>query len=350
MAQQERSGNVKFITVIGFVLAILLLLWLAVQLVSFIPSAFNSLASLADGVNNYRPTADLSIATPNSVVNSGDAFTVTWEQPRQEGVYEFSYECAEGATTVDVRYQNDIIPLVCGESLTLESGTAEIELSVMTADQRFTDVVYTLAFVPENGNDAVVETDTVTIVNASIAAGTVAETEVETEIVEAPVSEPEGEVAGESADEAPETTPTTPAEQPIYYRTVETPIYAIPQSDPNGTVDLAVSLVGVGYVVNNTFYKSNTITTRQTGAIRFVVKNIGTKTSDEWTYNAELPADIDFESNDQAPLKPNEEAFITLSFAGADRDGVELVTVDIETDEDAVSTNNNLFWAITIID
>ena len=48
---------------------VVLLVFIAVKLVSYLPSAFSSLASLADSVYN-KDNAELVITTPNTVVKS----------------------------------------------------------------------------------------------------------------------------------------------------------------------------------------------------------------------------------------------------------------------------------------
>ena len=88
------------------------------------------------------------------------------------------------------------------------------------------------------------------------------------------------------------------------------PIFIIPTSNPDGFVDLSVSYLGAGYLVNNrTLYRRAAIDNNWRSGVKFAVKNTGTKTSGEWAFFATLPSG---QQNPvaarQAPLKPNERA------------------------------------------
>ncbi len=340
---QDNNTTPRPLTIAVFVVVVVFLVWLAVQLVTFLPTAFSSLASIADGINSYRPTADLNLRTGNSVVNSGSSFTLSWDEPRQSGVYEFMVSCADGVN-VSARHGADVTELNCGETLTFTTDVSSLDVTATSEERRFIDITYDLTYTPENG-EATTESDVITIVNASIPTQTtVVEDETEQD------DEPDGNVAGDSVSTDDESTTVTAGEPTPQYQTIETPIYAIPESDPNGTIDLAVSYLGVGTIENGTFQKTGEIATDEEGAIRFVVKNLGTKTSDEWTFDAELPSDIDYTSETQAPLKPNEEAFITLRFTGLGRAGVELSTVTVMSSDETSVNNNSFNWAITVVD
>ena len=338
--EERKEALTKSFAIVGFVAIILFAVWLAVQIVSLMPTAFSSLASLADGVYNYRPATEMQVATRDSVVNAGEAFTISWTTHSEEGIYYFSYACTDGVA-LSLRGTGDIVNVACDTDVELV-GSGSTEIIVESEKQRFIDVPYTISFTGVNGTELFADSE-VTIVNASIPT-TVANEEPEEEVEETP----EPEVAGETTTTGNTGGTGLVAGTPT---TIEEIIYAIPASDPNGTVDLAVKFLGVGIMTKDkTFVRTGIIDKDQTGAFQFEVKNLGTKTSDKWTFEAEMPSDIDYTSKNQNPLKPNERAVITLGFEGITKTGVERFGASIDTDEDTDSRNNSFISAVNITD
>ncbi len=104
-----KNGAIKTLAILGFVVVIVLGVWLAVKVVSLIPSAFSSLASIADSINNNRPTNTLTIESEERVINSEGIFTLAWTNVKREGTYSFSYTCTPGIT-VNLRIMDAITP------------------------------------------------------------------------------------------------------------------------------------------------------------------------------------------------------------------------------------------------
>ena len=347
VTQEQKDSVTKTLAIIGFVAAILLTVWLAVQVVSVIPSAFSSLASIADGVYNYNEDQELTVATKNSVINTGEAFTISWTEIPRAGTYIFNYECTDGAALDARNTSGDIVKLDCSEDLFLDDQTS-LDIVITSEKQRFVDVAYNVIFVPDNEELTDIETRSkVTIVNASIpTSASVATEDEETTETDA------GEVAGEST--SPETAETNEntnqsgvvAGEP---ETVEEIIYALPVSDPNGDIDLQITYLGVGTLAGKTFSKQAVIDQDKQGAFRFEVTNIGTKTADDWSYEAALPSGINYDAGEQEPLKPNEKAVITLGFEGLTQVGVERFGAEVYADEDVNATNNSFTWAVEIV-
>ncbi len=334
VTNEQKEAVTKILAIVGFLAAIVLLVFIAVKAVSFIPGAFSSLASIADSVYNYERNPSLEVATPNSVIKSGESFTISWNNIKRPGTYSFSYLCADGVRVEVRNLAGEILPLTCGEGLALEKDQTSVDVMIVTDTQRFTDVTYRVLFTASDPRlDGLSTESKITIVNASIPTGgsvvvdtTPAPADEEPTVIETPKP----------------VTPTKPvAGTPTY---VEEVVYAIPTSNPNGAIDLRVTLIGVGTLEGKNFTTAKELEAGEGGALRFSVKNIGTKTSNEWTFRAELPADIDYTSGDQKVLKPNEEAIITLGFTGTDRTGSEEFGITVNTKND-VNTKNNSFTA-----
>jgi hypothetical protein len=337
---EQKDSVTKTLAIVGFVVAILFAVWLAVQVVSIIPTAFNSLASIADGVYNYNENTVLTVTTKNNVVNTGEAFTLSWTQMRIPGTYTFSYVCAEG-TSVEVRdSQTGIMSLDCDTEFNLED-TTTADIVVDSEKQRFIDVTYTVAFTPTNTNAERIATNgQVTIVNATIPAGIMVAAETPTE----------GVVAGESTTDQNEASTTVDTGLTAGEPTVtEEIIYALPVSDPNGTVDLEITYLAVGSLTGTTFRREANINIDEQGAFQFAVQNMGTKTSDAWTFDADLPSGIEYTSGPQVVLKPNEKAIITIGFEGLTQVGVERFGAVIDVDDDTNKNNNSFTWAVEVV-
>lgn len=340
VTQEQKEATTKWLAIAGFIAIAALIVFLVVKLVSFLPSAWSSLASIADSVYNYDRNPTLVVTTKSDVVNSGDGFTLNWKEQHPRGSFEFSYSCTEGAA-VEVRHSDGTIePLACDTPLNLGTATA-LEVAVSTEKQRFTDLSYKLRFVPSDPRLEAMETNSrITIVNVRIPTSGLA--------TDDQATTPEETI---KPDETPVVTPkptatSTPTKPKPQYVTNVT--YSVPKSDPNGYTDLQVTFLGVGTLRGSTFILTPSLSRNESGAIRFVVKNIGTKTSNDWHYVANLPSDVSYTSKDQAPLKPQEEAIITVSFLGADRVGLEKFAVTAETTSDRNNQNNSFTWAVNV--
>jgi hypothetical protein len=344
------SIAIKALAVTGFIAFVGLLVWLAVMLVGVLPSAFSSLASLAEGLQQSRPQAEIVVANSNSIVNNSEAFTISWTNLNRAGQYTIRYECVNGVS-VDMRFPaNNITTIPCGETIKLGSDVTSLELFINSERQRFIDINYTIGFI--NGeNAAVTETEnTVTVVNVSIPQSQSVATD--------DSDEPTGEVAGESTDTSTEavvaetpapTTPSTPA--PATPEVVATEIFALPTSNPNGFVDLAVKYVAVGRLnSDNQFIPGGVINSDTRGAFQFEVRNLGTKTSRDWTFVATLTSGATFESESQDGLKPNEYTIVTLGFDNVGETGAQRFGAAIDVPEDRNSENDEFSWAVNIID
>jgi hypothetical protein len=339
VTEEKKEALTKVLAIAGFIAVIIFAVWLAVQIVKVIPGAFSSLASIADVVYNYNGKEELEVSTPNSVVNAGDSFTINWTDMRKQGTYSFSYECTDGVS-VEIRTNGAINSVACDTELDLGDVTS-LELRVSSEKFRFVDVPYTITFTEVDSEEKIAKKSTVTLVNASIPTSGVVDTtdneEKETPVVTKPVvTKPVAPVK-----------PTYTAGKPI---TTTKYVYVTPVSDPKGKIDLQVTFLGVGTLVGKTFVPKAVLDADENGALQFEVKNIGTKTSGEWEYEANLPSDITYASPDQKGLKPNERAVITLGFSEVSAEGSEKIGVEITTKNDSKQVNNEFTKTIKIVD
>lgn len=141
-----------------------------------------------------------------------------------------------------------------------------------------------------------------------------------------------------NVDDSSGTTVTTPVDNTPQYVTIKT--YVTPTSDPNGYTDLEVTFIAVGKMTNNDLFLPGTPLERgDRGAMQFTVKNIGTKTSSTWQFNAGLPNGTVTNSPVQAPLGPKEIATITIAFDASDY-GTKQIGANVYGGYDTNLSNN----------
>ncbi len=115
-------------------------------------------------------------------------------------------------------------------------------------------------------------------------------------------------------------------------------IYPISDSrtiqNPNGRVDLKALITDVGIIdTDGIFVSTSTISTKNKGTIRFTVTNIGSKTSDNWTFNAVLPTFpmYIFHSTNQRALAPGDKIEFTLGFDKLNGNLTEgIITINVD--------------------
>ena len=333
---QEKAPAVKTAAIIGLLAAIAVLSWLAVQIVAYAPQGFTSLASLAEGISQYKDAVlegdnkALVITSNIGIIESNKPATITWEKDNQPGTYAFSYSCADGVT-VDIVASEGLKSITCDTRYSL-GDTDNVTLVIESNTASEATIAYAISFMRANDIGPIrIGEQSIAIKNEGLAVK----------------PNEDGEVLGESdqSEFVPDTItkPTTP--KPVT-PVVETPTYtyALPVSNPNGFTDLATRFLNVGDIVNNKFV-AGTIERDDSGAFQFEVKNLGTKTSEPWGYTITLPDGDTYTSPKQAALKPNERAVISLGFDTPDKSSHTFIVV-LKT-EDKTSSNNSFRRAIS---
>lgn len=298
--QAQTTANkdrlLKSFAVAGFITIIIIISWFAIQLVLILPTAFSSLASLAETVYNYKQPEITVLANKNSIP-SGEVVTLSWLVPSQKGTFALAYTCQSGIV-VEMFVADETRTLNCATHYNL-GAISGADVYVYSELNRFADVTFTIDFLPINATEPTASnTRTVTIIN--------------TQIIDQ-ISIDEVEIETPKEPTAPTPTSTTPAIPPKKY--IQVPIYGIPVSNPFGNTDLSAQFVSLGeFSSSNNFLPSLSISHNGTGGIQFAVKNIGTKTSQVWAYIITLPNGQIYTSPKQTALKPNEKTVITIGF------------------------------------
>jgi hypothetical protein len=362
---EKKQSILKSLAVAGLLGITILIAWLAIQLVQVFPAALTSLVGVANSVYNYNPleTREVELVNHTTLINAGESFAVSWNKPLVGGIYTFSYTCIDGVSISLSADEKNFSNLECATEYDL-GDTDTVKLFINTTHERFTTVPYHIAFYRPNDTDPTAKQEaSVTVVNPELDTTTEGE----------PSTTPAEETPEESTDESPEVAPepepapeptpepepevTTPKPEPTTsVPKTNTPeytytyTYAIPTSNPAGTADLSVSIVGLGILgANNTFIRTDTITRGVSGALQFAIQNIGDKTSEAWDYVVKLPGGTYYESKLEKALLPNERAVITVSYPAITNSYLENFAITVYTDGTERTKNNNTAGATEIV-
>jgi hypothetical protein len=336
--QGFRVLTIKSLAIIGFLVTLALCVWLVVEGVRRAPEAFSSLASIIESVRGYRPVDELRLTTEKAVVNSGETFEISWTDMKQDGAYHFSYTCTPGVALAVRNEDNVPLPLRCTEVLDLPASVKGLTLSITSDTMRLTDVPVTIAFTNEARGISLESETRITVANALIPVPDTTPVATTTPEVKPPVV----------VTPTPEVKPpvVTPAPKPPVY--IPTIVY--PQSDPNGYIDLAVTTLGSGVLRNGVFIYTAKYDLDLKNAIKFDIKNIGTKTSGTWTFKTTLPGGQIFESPVQTALKPLEHVEFTLGFDLDTDEELVKITNKVYTTGDANAKNDSASWFVVVQD
>lgn len=312
------------LSVIGFLAVIIFIAWCAIQIVRIAPSAFNSLASLSQGINQYRdslqPDADgpLVIQSETASTTSGTPIELSWKRDGRLGRYAFSHSCRDGMT-VELVDTEGLRALSCGTRYDL-GDIDTITIIVNSETEPIVEMPYIISFMRTNDTEPVrVGESTVTVVNDEVAMHEETPTE--------------GSVLGESDDTSKEDTPVV-----VTKPSTPTPVYTLPTSDPNGYSDLKTTFIATGRIVGGKFVKDS-LKQNEEGALQFEIQNIGTKLSEKWSYSVLLPDSETYTSPLQAPLMPTERVIISIGFP-TDNDSSHAFAVVVAEASDKNLTNN----------
>lgn len=339
VSPEKKSSILNTLAIAGFVAIVMLLAWLSIQLVQLFPSAFSSLASLAEGINQASETMvedgemePIVVTSNTSLLRTGETLDINWSAASARGSYVFMYDCAEGVAMNQIE-ANVERQLDCGTNYNVGDITS-LTVAIESEKDRFTDVTYSVAFLATNDTKPqALGTDVVTVINETVD-GFAFTTDPEELANEEVVSEPE----------TPVTTPTPGAPSaPVFEQQF---VYEIPTSNPNGFVDLGTAYIATGEIIGGRFV-SGPVATSNGGAIQFEVKNYGTKTSNDWTFSVSLPTGSMYSSPTQVELKPNERAVITIGFPAGNYSTVHTFEVEVDEATDRNSANDKFVQRVT---
>ena len=335
-AQRARAKDVaiKSLALVGLIALLAIGTWGTVQILRNSNGIFSNLgAAVTDFTSRFfsgeeERDAELRLTLETQTVKNDEAFDLTWETRNDVGraVYSLVYECANGLTFATEAVTGGTTRIPCGEPYQFSSDEKRLSLTPHSPTERFVEASLKLSLLD---GESVRAEDSVLLT-----------------------------VAGDNLTAAPTTTPpaATPAARPTPSAPVPPSISYYPiyttgpaASDPNGFVDLEVEILDIGTIDRDGDFRriddNDELDRDEKAGVRFVVRNIGTKTSDEWSFTAELPTSPrhTFRSRDQQELTPGSRMEFTLGFnrLSSSRDGEIVVEIDDRDDGGDTNERNN---------
>lgn len=328
------AGATRTLAIIGFIAVIIGGLWGTVFVARNVPGAFSALASAIVSLTSIFVPAEeaITLSIPSPIVKNGETFVLSWEHERKgiDGSYTFRYECVEGVSFTSPTQAGPDTKVVCNTPFNFLNASESIVVTVSSLKNSLADVTAYIDFTPSGSSESTVTGSTLfTIQNENITS---------------PSAGPTGGA----------TTPRTAGPETT---TVELlPGIGSTVSDPRGRTDLSVRLIEIGLVDKTTgeFTASSTPSASAIGkriAARFAVENIGTRSSDQWTFNAVLPTFPShiYSSPTQPALTPGDRIEFTLGFDRFEQDGEGVFVVNVDpTQKINESNKDNNILRVTI--
>lgn len=289
----ENNGTIKNLVaktlfVIGIIIVIMIL---AFAIIRIIPRLFSSFATVGDAVRSPLGNKGLVIEGPSRNIDSGDTAILTWEyEPREGGLYEFSYECIQYLDLVMGTSEGNKI-LTCDKDYNIAPTAKSISLiPTLSRENILVDLSFNISYINSDGeiltNDSIEITVKRTQIDDLAGTGTVINSQI---------------INPSSVDNNSQPTNTN------IYRNSNTAT----RSTNSGLPDLAIS---------NLFDTADTI-------VVFTVSNIGSNVSGPWYFNYRMPDGDLAGSPMQNSLRPGESILYTLRFEDVP-DGNVTISVD----------------------
>lgn len=335
---QKRSVALKAISIVGFVAILIFGVWGLIQVARMVPNLFSSIGGAAVSLSTiFVPAERLEVSLETANVTSGEPFTISWEHTnkRGEGIYRLTYACRDGVTMQTPDERGAYQTVFCDTPFNLTNAEDTMKVVAFSDKNRFIDVPLKLAFTRLSDGEMTASTETgVTIENKQYSTATLP--------------------AATSTTASAPATPATPGriirKAGTETRNVYTTTTGSRVSDPNGRVDLSVQILQTGSIdpITNVFTQTASIRRGSKGAVRFLVTNLGTKSAENWNFNAVVPTfPMYIYSSDMQPvLGPGDSVEYTLQFDQADGTATKgILTVNIDPSgaiRNEISRDNNI--------
>lgn len=326
--------GIKALSVLGGLTLIAGVVWVGARGLVLFPNVESALATAVASVQSlFIPAERIVVSTVDSQIVVNKPFTLTWEHRNKsaEGSYTFSYECSD-VVHLARRVAGTDTTLFCNTPLSLTADEKEITLVAVGGVTGVVTIPVSVRFTENNSSIVsregtrtllVQDTyfDTATSTTASVVSGTTTATTTATN--------------------------TNPIGQ-----TITVPITVPPFSDPNGKPDLAPRVIAVGLVDTKTGVFTevddipHTLPTGKRGAIKFEVRNDGTKETSDWKFEVALPTspDYTYTSATQQSLFPGDRIEYVIGFdrvRNADTDSFR-IEVDPKGSVNESNESNNI--------
>jgi hypothetical protein len=282
--QNEKKSSLwsDILTIIGFAILFIIIIWGLVHLVELIASSLSP--------DFAKPAPTIQVSAP-AQATSGVPVTISWNYtPSVAGSYAFLYECQTGLTFQMQEATSSYATIPCGVAYTTSSASSSVTLTpILSATSSVADTL-SVVFIPQASGSQVQGNATMT--------------------VNAPVKP------------VPAPTPTKSVTTTTTYVAPKTSSYtssSYTSTNYTGPAQLSVRVI------------SGTINSNGDGTVTFDIANIGGSASGSYYFSAQLPTaqPYPYQSPLQASLAPGSHVTSTLNFTDA-ASGGGLFSVTIE--------------------
>lgn len=295
LVPEEPRTNVvaNVLSIIGFVILIIIIIWGLVHLVGLSQGWFSSVFT--------SPAAKIELTAPTDAI-SGQPFTISWKYtPSEKGTYTFLYQCQKG---LQMQLQSDNgaqsgVP--CGAAFSIGTTSTSVSITPRLAGSAAVKVPLSIVFIPATrGNPNVEGSAPITIHPSTGGAPT-----------------PAGQSPLGGAQPVV-TTPTPTKPKPTTKPTPSTYTYTTKPTTTTGPADLAVRIIAVGMIdpATGAFVNRLPSSPYDMAAVQFDIANMGGSSTGTWYFNVQLPTGqpYTYVSPPQSSLHPGDHIVNTLRF------------------------------------
>lgn len=338
---EEGSGSkiVKIIVVLGI---LILLFFISIGIVRFVPKAIGSLSGASVYLSNLFSNDGVSLSFKEDTVESNKTLTVeTKNTSKEEGDLAWNFTCTEGISILYRSVDGKDMPVICETWFPLKEAT--YTFTVISKNEDTTNVASTLSlFAKADGN--IIASDSKAFSVKGVAENKPQTNTTLTENKETPDYTPATNTESKTTTQT-NTQDSTKTSSGVNNSSKET-IAVV------GATDLSITLIQANAIRPGSLTVQNLSNVSPTDKvyIRFKIANNGVNKSDSWKLSTELPtltqSDRFFTSKYQPSLAPGQSAEMTMMFDNFDstKNSIKLV---LDNPRETNSSNNTLIIPIS---
>lgn len=336
--EEEKEGSklIKIIVVIGI---LVLLFFISIGIVRFVPKAIGSLSSASVYLSDLFSNDGVSLSFKEAQVASGDDLTISWKNTsKTAGDLVWSFACTEGITVMYSSVDGKKLPVVCETWFPLSKEASAYAFLVNSKNETTTKVSSTLALFSTSTKE-IITSDAKEFSVTGLKEDT--KEEAKEVVKDTPAYNPNQTGVAITETKTETKTENTTENNPQVNQTVTT-----------GPTDLSIILVQANAIKAGTINVGplSSVGLNDKVYLRFKIKNNGSKRSEGWKLTTELPtrtaADKYYTSRIQSPLNPSGEAELTMVFDSYDMTSRQIkIAVDLFGDTN--QSNNILLIPIS---
>lgn len=298
----------NFLLGTGVIVVIVVGMWGLGRVLPQIPNSLSKVSAAAVTLfQTFIPKESLKLSASVQEIPAGESFMLSWSHRTKDtrGYYSLTYPCTENLSlTIGEKNQN----LVCNDYFLIQKGQVEsLPIKANFNGLGETKLLITLGFRETSvQEDRIAASTSIKVYGKNVVPKL------------SPVdSSPSGNKQASETVSIGEDTTTSKYQAGEKTESLY-PIGTETQASPIGKIDLESKIIEVGIIdrTTNEFTATTTLKSSDRIAVRFEVKNIGSKESGNWFFNAVLPTYpmYIFSSEGQQSLLPGDKIEYTLGF------------------------------------